>query len=143
MDVKKYIKVTPKGETRAHVVLTANKPFYEKNGATIEAPTEDEILKAFPELKNDYPGPYQPSKKEIEGVVNRIKEQDEQILSLIAGREVDADQIAKFKSEIQEVSELYAKLNAQYKALSALNASQSNQIVLANETIEKLKAAKK
>ena len=153
MDIKNYIKVTPKGDTSSHVVLAANKAFYAKHGAKIEEPTEDEVLNAFPELKGTYPGPYQPSKKEIEEVVNQIKEKDEQILSLIAGREADADRIATLKNEIDKAldhnidkteseNEVIIILQAQNKALADLNLNQTSQIAKLTETIEKLKAKK-
>lgn len=104
MDVKNYIKVTPKGETRSHVVLAGNKAFYQKHGGKIEEPTEEEIVKAFPELANVYPEPYRPSKKEVEEVVNLIKEKDEQIAGLIADREADANRIATLRAKCEEIA---------------------------------------
>ena len=54
IEKKNYIKVTPKGETRSHVVLATNKAFYQKHGGKIEEPTEEEILKAFISQWNFY-----------------------------------------------------------------------------------------
>jgi len=45
---KKYVKVTEK-DGRSFIVLASNEQFYKKRGATIEAPTQEEIEKCFPE----------------------------------------------------------------------------------------------
>lgn len=45
---QQYIKVTPKGDTRSHVVLAHLRDFYTAQGAKIEQPTEEEIREAFP-----------------------------------------------------------------------------------------------
>ena len=49
MDKKKYIKVTPKGSDKSHVVLATNEAFYKSQGAKIDEPTAAEIVKYFPE----------------------------------------------------------------------------------------------
>lgn len=53
MNTKRYIKVTPKGDSRAHILLATNRDFYLSQKATVEEPTEEEVLAAFPELQND------------------------------------------------------------------------------------------
>lgn len=48
MNTKDYIKVTKGG--RSHILLAGNKAFYQSQGYTITDPTQEEVLKAFPEL---------------------------------------------------------------------------------------------
>ena len=50
MNTKAFIKVTPKGEKKSHILPAGNASFYTSQGATISTPTEEEILAAYPEL---------------------------------------------------------------------------------------------
>lgn len=50
MNTKAFIKVTPKGETKSHILPAGNSSFYTSQGASITTPTEEEILAAYPEL---------------------------------------------------------------------------------------------
>lgn len=49
MNIKKYIKVTPKGSEESFVVTAVNEDFYKGQEAKIEEPTEEEVLANFPE----------------------------------------------------------------------------------------------
>ena len=44
----KYIKVTPAGETKSHILMETLRDFYLSQGAKIEIPTEEEVLSVFP-----------------------------------------------------------------------------------------------
>lgn len=50
MNTKAFIKVTPKGEKKSHILPAGNASFYTSQGASITTPTEEEILAAYPEL---------------------------------------------------------------------------------------------
>ena len=43
-----YIKVTPAGETKSHILMASLRDFYLSQGAKIEIPTEEEVLAVFP-----------------------------------------------------------------------------------------------
>ncbi len=51
MNLKRFIKVTPRDSEKYIVILAANRDFYEAQGAKVEQPTEDEVLAFFPQLK--------------------------------------------------------------------------------------------
>ena len=141
MDIKNYIKVTPKGDTRSHVVLAANKAFYVKHGGKIEEPTEDEILSAFPELKSGLTVTGTLSRMTIyNGVVEeQLHAKDEQILKLIADREADADKIARLKAQCEELAGDLLKRQSEHEAALALVENLGSDLKAANETIEELK----
>ena len=44
-----YIKVTPKGDTKSHIVLATLTDFYISQGAKIEEPTQEEVYAAVPQ----------------------------------------------------------------------------------------------
>lgn len=51
MNLKRFIKVTPRDSDKYVVILAANKEFYLAQGAKVEQPTEKEVVKFFPQLK--------------------------------------------------------------------------------------------
>lgn len=51
MNLKRFIKVTPRDSEKFIVLLAANREFYLAQGAKVEQPTEDEVLVFFPQLK--------------------------------------------------------------------------------------------
>lgn len=51
MNLKRFIKVTPRDSEKYVVILAANKEFYLAQGAKVEQPTEEEVVKFFPQLK--------------------------------------------------------------------------------------------
>lgn len=51
MNLKRFIKVTPRDSDKYVVILAANKEFYLAQGAKVEQPTEEEVVKFFPQLK--------------------------------------------------------------------------------------------
>lgn len=78
MNTKRYIKVTPKGETKAVILLATNRDFYLSQGAKVEDPTEEEIIAAFPEMRRREQAA-EASQKEIEekaALVRRMEKLD-------------------------------------------------------------------
>jgi hypothetical protein len=55
MNLKRFIKVTPRDSGKYIVILAANRDFYEAQGAKVEQPTEEEVLAFFPQLKKTEP----------------------------------------------------------------------------------------
>ncbi|MBR5468948.1 MAG: hypothetical protein IKU78_00570 [Paludibacteraceae bacterium] len=53
MNLKRFIKVTPKDSTKHIVLLAGNESFYRSQGAIIEQPTEEEVLEFFPQLAKE------------------------------------------------------------------------------------------
>lgn len=51
MNLKRFIKVTPRDGEKFVVLLATNREFYLAQGAKVEQPTEDEVLVFFPQLK--------------------------------------------------------------------------------------------
>lgn len=136
IEKKNYIKVTPKGETRSVVVLAALAAFYKKHGATIEDPTEEEIIKAFPELAK--------SVKTEQGtdLTNLILDSKKLI-------ELKDAEIEGFKKELAEANKEIETLNGDVKFLNGsiekLNANlESAATTIGNQKaeIEKLTAKK-
>lgn len=53
MNLKRFIKVTPKDSEKFIVILAANRDFYLSQGAKVEQPTEAEVLAFFPQLAKE------------------------------------------------------------------------------------------
>lgn len=51
MNLKRFIKVTPRDSEKFIVLLAMNREFYLAQGAKVEQPTADEVLMFFPQLK--------------------------------------------------------------------------------------------
>lgn len=92
MNTKAFIKVTPKGEKKSHILPAGNASFYTSQGASITTPTEEEILAAYPELA-ERKRPVSAKKK------------------VYTAEEV-AEQIAVYESKITGKDEIIAQLEA-------------------------------
>ena len=44
MNLKRFIKVTPKDSEKYIVILAANRDFFKAQGAKVEQPTEEEVI---------------------------------------------------------------------------------------------------
>jgi len=91
MDKRRYIKVTPKGSDKSHVVLATNEAFYKSQGAKIDEPTAAEIVKYFPEEGKDEKKPK----------VVPVEETDEYKALAIAKTEAEA-KTANLETKITE-----------------------------------------
>ncbi len=47
MNLKRFIKVTPRDSEKYIVILATNREFYLAQGAKVEQPTEEEVLEFF------------------------------------------------------------------------------------------------
>lgn len=54
MTTKDFIRVTPKGATKAVILTAANEIYFRSQGATIAPATADDIAKAFPEYAHHF-----------------------------------------------------------------------------------------
>lgn len=106
MNLKQFLKVTPKGGGRSVVVPAANRDFYLAQGAKIETPTEAEVSAQFPE--------YAARSK-------RDAEREEAIRQREAGRvnrtdvtaNTDAKRIADLEAKVKEREERIAALESE------------------------------
>ena len=53
MNLKRFIKVTPRDSEKFIVILAANRDFYLSQGAKVEQPTEEEVLEFFPQMEKE------------------------------------------------------------------------------------------
>ena len=93
-----YIKVTPAGETKSHILMASLRDFYLSQGAKIEIPTEEEILAVFPREEEKQ----QVSTKELE----EARTAYEEVKNLY---NKEANKVAKLKAANAELQE---KVNA-------------------------------
>lgn len=106
MNLKQFLKVTPKGGGRAVVVPAANRDFYLAQGAKIETPTEAEVSAQFPEYA---------------ARAKREAERAEAIRQREAGRvnrtdvtaNTDAKRIADLEAQVKEREERIAALESE------------------------------
>ena len=106
MNLKQFLKVTPKGGGRAVVVPAANRDFYLSQGAKIETPTEAEVSAQFPEYA---------------ARAKRDAEREEAIRQREAGRvnrtaapaNTDAKRIAYLEAQVKERDERIAALESE------------------------------
>ena len=106
MNLKQFLKVTPKGGGRAVVVPAANRDFYLAQGAKIETPTEAEVSAQFPEYA---------------ARAKRDAEREEAIRQREAGRvnrtdapaNTDAKRIADLDAQVKERDERIAALESE------------------------------
>lgn len=106
MNLKQFLKVTPKGGGRAVVVPAANRDFYLSQGAKIETPTEAEVSSQFPEYA---------------ARAKRDAEREEAIRQREAGRvnrmdvtaNTDAKRIADLEAQVKEREERIAALESE------------------------------
>ena len=105
MNLKQFLKVTPKGGGRAVVVPAANRDFYLAQGAKIETPTEAEVSAQFPEYA---------------ARAKRDADREEAIRQREAGRvnrtdvnaNTDAKRIADLEAQVKEREERIAALES-------------------------------
>lgn len=123
----KFIKVTPKGEKEARIVLASLKPFYISQGAKIETPTDEEVWAA------------EPSERPAGAVVTAQKEQKDlrgEIASYKAVAERNAKAVENLKAELEEVRK---NTQATVKELEEMNAEKDKTIAEQAEAIAGLR----
>ena len=106
MNLKQFLKVTPKGGGRAVVVPATYRDFYLSQGAKIEVPTEAEVFAQFPEYA---------------ARAKRDAEREEAIRQREAGRvnytnapaNTDAKRITDLQAQLKERDERIAALESE------------------------------
>lgn len=119
MNLKQFLKVTPKGGGRAVVVPAANRDFYLAQGAKIETPTEAEVSAQFPEYA---------------ARAKRDAEREDAIRQREAGRvnrtaaptNTDAKSIADLEAQVKERDERIAELESENAQLRMAAGSESD-----------------
>lgn len=132
MSNKKYIKVTPKGETEGRVVLASLKQFFISQRAKIEEPTQEEIEAAFPEERAarrvNIPAQAAPpvdkvAVAELNATIEKqagvIKAQEQAIQDLKKERDAIYEKFVAQSNALKESEELIAKLRAGAEAPAA------------------------
>lgn len=112
MNVKQFIKVTPKGGGKSHIIPEGNRAYYLSQGAKIETPTREEVLKAFPEIKRE---------KQAESDAQDAAKLKAEIKALKRDN-------ASLKDDLIREEETSAKLIEENKALKADNDRLSKEI---------------
>lgn len=139
MNTKAFIKVTPKGEKKSHILPAGNASFYTSQGATISTPTEEEILKAYPELTKKAPATAKSSIFTAEEVAEQIAVYE----SKIAGKDEIIAQLEAKNAELQtRIDELDKKL-AEMIAEAEEALKENEEAIAEAEEAPKTKKSKK
>lgn len=106
MNLKQFLKVTPKGGGRAVVVPAANRDFYLSQGAKIEVPTEAEVFAQFPEYAAR-------AKRDAERAEAIRKREAGRVNYTNAPANTDAKRIADLEAQVKERDERIAALESE------------------------------
>ena len=106
MNLKQFLKVTPKGGGRAVVVPAANRDFYLAQGAKIETPTEAEVFAQFPEYAAR-------AKRDAERAEAIRKREAGRVNRTAAPANTDAKRIADLEAQVKERDERIAALESE------------------------------
>lgn len=106
MNLKQFLKVTPKGGGRAVVVPAANRSFYLSQGAKVEQPTEAEVFAQFPEYAAR-------AKRDAERAEAIRKREAGHVNRTAAPANTDAKRIADLEAQVKERDERIAALESE------------------------------
>lgn len=114
-----YIKVTPAGETKSHILMASLRDFYLSQGAKIEIPTEEEILAVFPREEEKQ----QVSTKELEEaraayeeVKDLYNKETNKVAKLKAANADLQEKVKALQASLDEAENVIANLQKQLKA---------------------------
>lgn len=114
-----YIKVTPAGETKSHILMASLRDFYLSQGAKIEIPTEEEILAVFPREEEKQ----QASTKELEEARAAYEEardlynkETNKVSKLKAANADLQEKVKALQASLDEAESVIANLQKQLKA---------------------------
>lgn len=114
--MSKFIKVTPKGEKEARVVLATLKPFYLSQGAKVETPTEEEVYQAEP---TERPRTAAPASANQADTISKLKAQVAEVSQANAElADKDLQSQTTIQQQAAELAELREKLAASETALT-------------------------
>lgn len=138
----KYIKVTPKGETKPVIVLATLKPFYISQGAKIEIPTDEEVYQLEPALRParlvaSAPAPAQTAQAAAEAykalqAVAELKKENLQLKELNGELEKTIDGL---QGDVKEKDELIAELREKLAASEAALTETENALESARKEL--------
>ena len=106
MNLKQFLKVTPKGGGRAVVVPATYRDFYLSQGAKIEVPTEAEVFAQFPEYAAR-------AKRDAERAEAIRKREAGRVNYTNAPANTDAKRIADLQAQVKERDERIAALESE------------------------------
>ena len=106
MNLKQFLKVTPKGGGRAVVVPATYRDFYLSQGAKIEVPTEAEVFAQFPEYAAR-------AKRDAERAAAIRKREAGRVNYTNAPANTDAKRIADLQAQVKERDERIAALESE------------------------------
>ena len=114
--MSKFIKVTPKGEKEARIVLATLKPFYLSQGAKVETPTEEEVYQAEP---TERPRTATPASANQADTISKLKAEIAEVSKANAelAEHATQDQLT-IQQQAAELAELREKLAASETALT-------------------------
>ena len=114
-----YIKVTPAGETKSHILMASLRDFYLSQGAKIEIPTEEEVLAVFPREEEKQ----QVSTKELEEARAAYEEakdlynkETNKVAKLKAANADLQEKVKALQTSLDEAENVIANLQKQLKA---------------------------
>ena len=114
-----YIKVTPAGETKSHILMSSLRDFYLSQGAKIEIPTEEEVLAVFPREEEKQ----QVSTKELEEARAAYEEakdlynkETNKVAKLKAANADLQEKVKVLQTSLDEAENVIANLQKQLKA---------------------------
>lgn len=114
-----YIKVTPAGETKSHILMASLRDFYLSQGAKIEIPTEEEVLAVFPREEEKQ----QVSNKELEEARAAYEEakdlynkETNKVAKLKAANADLQEKVKAMQTSLDEAENVIANLQKQLKA---------------------------
>lgn len=114
-----YIKVTPAGETKSHILMASLRDFYLSQGAKIEIPTEEEVLAVFPREEEKQ----QVSTKELEEARAAYEEakdlynkETNKVAKLKAANADLQEKVKAMQTSLDEAENVIANLQKQLKA---------------------------
>lgn len=114
-----YIKVTPAGETKSHILMASLRDFYLSQGAKIEIPTEEEVLAVFPREEEKQ----QVSNKELEEARAAYEEakdlynkETNKVAKLKAANADLQEKMKALQTSLDEAESIIANLQKQLKA---------------------------
>lgn len=113
-----YIKVTPAGETKSHILMASLRDFYLSQGAKIEIPTEEEVLAVFPREEEKQ----QVSTKELEETRAAYEEakdlynkETNKVAKLKAANADLQEKVKALQTSLDEAENVIANLQKQLK----------------------------
>lgn len=114
-----YIKVTPAGETKSHILMASLRDFYLSQGAKIEIPTEEEILAVFPreeEKQQVSTKEFEEARAAYEEVKDLYNKETNKVAKLKAANADLQEKVKALQTSLDEAESVIANLQKQLKA---------------------------